>query len=346
MINDIASQIKKAALRYVNDDTPGISRKKRGSSFSYFDAKGKVIKDPKILGRVKALVIPPAWQNVWICPDDSGYLQATGIDSKGKKQYRYHDDWIKICQENKFSKMAFFGEVLPEIRRKIYRDMLIRQLNKSKILATVVWLLEHTFIRVGNEEYAKENNSFGLTTLRNKHVRIRGDDVTLEFRGKSGIDHSITFSNPRVADIIKQCIDLPGYEIFQYLDQAGAKHGIDSGDVNLYLKEITGEDITAKDFRTWGGTNLSADTLYKLGFFETEVAAKRNINEAVKAVAEHLRNTPKVCRSYYIHPLVLDCYQERILIPHYDKVLSDSKNKPQELTKREYAVLTLLQEYS
>jgi len=224
--------------------------------------------------------------------------------------------------------------------------MLIQQLNKAKLLATVVWLLEHTFIRVGNDEYARENNSFGLTTLRTKHVRVRGEKIKFEFRGKSGVDHAISFSNPKVASVIKECIELPGYEIFHYIDDLGDKHSIDSGDVNSYLKSITGEDITAKDFRTWGGTTLSAQTLHKLGFFETDVAAKKNITEAVKDVSVHLGNTPSVCRSYYIHPTVLDTYEERILIPHFDKIMANSKNKPDELTKKEYGLLTLLQKYS
>jgi DNA topoisomerase I len=344
-MTDLAKQIKKADLRYVTDESPGISRKKKGDKWLYF-LDEKIVKDPKIIKRVDELVIPPAWDKVWICARDDGYLQATGFDDKGRKQYLYHEDWSKQSQENKFSKMTFFGEVLPEIRRKISRDMLIKELNKEKILATVVWLLQHTFIRIGNEEYVKENNSYGLTTLRNKHVKVRGENVSFEFRGKSGIDHSITFSHPKVSKIIKECFELPGYEVFQYLDERGDKHGIDSGDVNEYLKSITGEDVTAKDFRTWGGTTLSAESLYKMGFFETEEAAKKNINGVVKIVAAHLGNTPKVCRCYYIHPTVLDSYQERILVPHYDKILSHSGDKPDELTKKEYAVLTLLQEYS
>ncbi len=342
---DLKKDLRRAELVYVDDKIKGYSRKRSSPGFIYFDPGGKRIQDPETLDRIKKLAIPPAWDKVWICPKENGYLQVTGVDKKGRKQYIYHSDWTKISQENKFKKMVFFGEVLPHIRRKVSLDMNGQELSKEKILATVVWLLEHTFIRVGNDEYAKENNSFGLTTLRSRHVTVRGENVHFEFRGKSGIDHSITFAHPRVSKIIKECIELPGYEIFQYLDERGEKHDIDSSDVNAYLKMLSGDEITAKDFRTSGGTALGADTLHSLGFFETEKGARKNIVAAVKKVSEYLGNTPSVCRSYYIHPVVFDTYQERILIPHFDKVFL-GKRKEDGLSKKEYALLTLLKEYA
>src|SRR5260221_10393070 len=315
----LSKDLKRADLRFVSDTTAGITRKKDHDTFTYFDTDGKKIDSDIILSRIDSLAIPPAWRDVWICPSPTGYLQATGVDEKGRKQYVYHTDWTKLSQENKFNNILFFAEVLPKIRAKIRDDMDSLELEREKIVATVIWLLEHTFIRVGNEEYAKENNSFGITTLRNRHVKVRGKNVTFEFRGKSGIEHTVSVANPKIARIIKQCIELPGYEIFQYL-QDGEKHTVDSQDVNEYLQTLTGKDVTAKDFRTWGGTVLSAELLKAIGPSESEESIKHNIATAVKKVSQHLRNTATVARTYYIHPVILETYKKNLLIPHFEKI--------------------------
>lgn len=341
----LAKDLKKADLRYVSDKNPGITRKRQNDSFIYFDPQGERIKTEATLERIKALSIPPAWSDVWICPSPSGYLQATGIDDKNRKQYIYHEDWRKLSQENKFNKMIFFGEVLPKIRSKVREDMAAETLERDKIIATVIWLLGETMIRIGNDEYAKENNSFGLTTLRNKHVKIRGKQVTFEFIGKSGIQHTVKISHPRIVKIIKEIIELPGYELFQYLNEHEERQTIDSSDINAYLKEITGEDITAKDFRTWGATTRSAMELYELGLCENEEQAKNNITKAVKNVAKYLRNTAKVCRSYYIHPAVIKSYEEKILIPHFNEAFKKYDRNTHKLTKDEYATLNLLKKF-
>lgn len=340
----LSDNLKKADLKYSSDTNAGITRKRENQSFKYFDTSCKHITNEIILNRINLLSIPPAWENVWICPSSNGYLQAVGFDDKGRKQYIYHQDWIKISQENKFHKMIFFASVLPQIRKKVSKDMAMEELEKNRIIATVIWLLEHTFIRIGNEEYAMENDSFGLTTLRNKHVKVKGKNVKFEFRGKSGVEHSIAVTNPKIAKIIKECIELPGYEIFKYLS-GGEKHILDSADVNNYLKNITGEDITAKDFRTWGGTVICASSLYTLGFVEELPEEKKVISKAVKTVSKRLHNTAKVCRNYYIHPTIIKTYQENILIPHFQKSHKDYKEN-MGLTKNEFSTLTLLQKYS
>lgn len=338
-------ELKKADLRYVADTSKGITRKKENGKFVYFDTDNKKIDSEQILERIKNLVIPPAWENVWICPSPSGYLQATGMDERGRKQYIYHDEWKKQMQENKFNKMIDFAGVLPKIRQKIRSDMESSELDKEKILATVVWLLEHTLIRIGNEEYAKENDSYGLTTLRNKHVKVHGHNVVFDFKGKSGVEHTVSISNPKIAKIIKQCFELPGYEIFQYMD-GEEKRTIDSSSVNEYLKAITSEDISAKEFRTWGGTVLGGETLFAMGSATINEQIKKNITAAVKKVSQHLRNTVAVCRTYYIHPVVLETYQKNILVPHFEKVYQTFDRSKTQLTRPEYATFTLLEKYS
>lgn len=343
---ELAKELKKADLRYISDSTRGFIRKKQNEKFIYFDTDEKRIDSEQVLARIEKLSIPPAWSDVWICPSPSGYLQATGFDEKKRKQYIYHEDWKKISQENKFNKMTFFAEVLPKIRNKVMRDMAEEELERDKIVATVVWLLGQTMIRIGNEEYVKENDSFGLTTLRSRHVKVRGKEVTFEFKGKSGVQHSVKISHPRIVKIIKECIDLPGYELFQYLDDDGEKHTVDSADVNEYLKNLTGEDVTAKDFRTWGGTVLCAETLHKIGYAQTEADEKKNISLTIKKVCQHLRNTMAVCRSYYIHPVVIETYQKKLLIPHFDNVYKGYDRQKAEMAREEYATLTLLHKYS
>lgn len=338
-------ELEKADLRYISDSTQGITRERAGKDFIYKDTSGKKITAETTLKRIEDLAIPPAWENVWICPSPSGYLQATGIDDRNRKQYLYHQDWVKRTQENKFSKMISFGEVLPTIRRKIRSDMDNEELDKDKITATVIWLLEHTLIRIGNEEYAKTNDSFGLTTLRNKHVKVKGKEITFEFKGKSGVQHTVSISHPKIAKIIKECIELPGYEIFQYIS-GDDKYTLDSASVNEYLKQITNMDISAKEFRTWGGTVLGGETLFLLGNGDNEKTVKHNIVTAVKKVSQYLRNTTAVCRQYYIHPTILETYEKNILIPHFEKTYNNFDRNKTQLTRPEYATLTLLEKYS
>lgn len=341
---DIIDGLKSESLRYISDNIPGFFRQKNRNTFTYYDDAGKRIKDEKTLTRIKKMVIPPAWKNVWICPKANGHLQATGIDERGRKQYIYHEDWVKITQENKFSKMIDFGLSLPQIRQKVRYDMNLPGMDKRKIIATMIWLLEHTFIRIGNEEYKKENDSYGLTTLHNKHVRVKGSELTFRFRGKHGVENIVEVTNPLVAKTIKKCIELPGYELFQYIDSDGNKHVIDSQNVNDFLSEITNDEFTAKDFRTWGATNLSSKILNALGEAENKTGLQKNIRQMVKEVAEHLNNTVSVCRNYYIHPTIIKTYSKRILIPHFESHKGKSGIKG--LSWNEEALIKLLKKYS
>lgn len=341
-------QLKKENLRYISDQTSGFFRQKvhpssgrASKKFKYYDFAGKIIKG-KPLERIKGLSIPPAWENVWICASPNGHIQATGIDKKKRKQYIYHPDWTRLSQQSKFEKIVDFGNNLPKIRQRVSFDLRGKTLDKKKVLATVVWLLENTFIRVGNEEYAKENESFGLTTLRNKHVKVRGTEITFQFKGKSGVYTSVELTNPVIAKTIKHCIELPGYELFAYIDDSGNRHVVDSEEVNLFLKEVTNDDFTAKDFRTWGATSLSAKNLFDLGFSPDLKLLKKNIIETVKKVSSHLNNTVSVCRNYYIHPKVFKTYEKNILIPHFQRY-SKTKTKRPGLFWNEYALITLLQ---
>lgn len=343
---NIEEMLKSVDLRYIKKRDLCITRKKVGKGFQFFDKQGKQITDKNILERASHLAIPPAWENVQICQSPHGHIQAVGWDERGRKQYLYHEEWNKLQSQHKFNKMIFFGEVLPEIRKQIASDMKSPGLHRKRVVSTVVWLLQNTFIRVGNEEYAKENKSYGLTTLRNKHVQIEDDKVTFDFKGKSGVFHEVEINNPKVVKIIKKCIELPGYELFQYLDEdEKKKQVVDSRDVNEYLRGITGEDITAKDFRTWGGSVLAAYTLHALGPSDTKIWLKKNISTAIKNVASHLRNTCPTCRAYYVHPTVLKTYEEKKLSPHFEKTLRDKDKKPEELSLDEYATWTLIKKY-
>lgn len=289
-----------ATLRYVNADAPGIKRKKTGSGFSYVDADGRVVRDKATLARIRSLVIPPAWTDVWICSYPNGHLQATGRDARGRKQYRYHPKWRVVRDETKYARVSEFAKVLPRIRRTVQADLRRPGMPREKVLAIIVRLLETTFIRVGNEEYAKANNSFGLTTMRNHHVRIGGSKIELKFRGKGGKVHSIAVNDRRLAKLVRKCRDLPGQQIFQYIDEAGELRPVDSGDVNDYLRETSGADYTAKDFRTWGGTLCAALLLGE------EDSSSRS---AIASVAERLGNTPAICKKCYIHPSVLEAFE-------------------------------------
>jgi DNA topoisomerase I len=297
-----------AGLRHMSDAAPGIGRRRASCGFRYLRPKGGAVRDIATLSRIRALAIPPAWRAVWICPRADGHLQATGRDARGRKQYRYHARWRETRDETKYGRMLEFAAALPAIHRRVGRDLARHGLPREKILATVVRLLETTLIRVGNEEYARENESFGLTTLRTRQVKVNGSKVRFQFRGKSGVEHAIELEDRRMAAIVKRVRELPGQELFQYVDEDGSLRSIGSADVNAYLKEISGEDFTSKDFRTWAGTLLAARALGRLGGFDSQAQAKRNVATAVEAVARLLGNTAAVCRKCYIHPVVLESY--------------------------------------
>ena len=302
--------LEEAHLRYGSDDRPGISRRKYKDSWKYFAADGTEIVDPKVIERISSLAIPPAWENVWISPYKNFHVQATGFDSKGRKQYRYHPLWIELSQQRKFERMFVFAEVLPKIRKTVAETMNKPGLTREKVLATVVWLLEKTLIRIGNEEYEKENKSYGLTTMKNRHVKVSKDEVRFSFKGKSGVYHDVQIRSRKVAKIIKQCQELPGQDLFEYMTEDKKREVITSEDVNAYLQQISGVDITAKDFRTWAGTMLAAKMLDKVGIAEEKSKTKKNITTIVKQVASHLRNLPSTCRTYYIHPAIFDAYTQ------------------------------------
>ncbi len=341
----LKKELAKEDLTYSSDKTPGFFRQKSGrKNFIYYDLVGHKIRDKKILERIDSLGIPPAWENVWICPRASGHMQVTGIDEKRRKQYIYHPDWVKLSQQNKFSKIIDFGESLPYIRSSVRHNMLENGHSKKKITATIIWLLENTFIRIGNEEYASENDSFGLTTLRNKHVEVKGNEIKFDFKGKSGVQHEIEISNPVVAKTVKKCIELPGYELFQFIGDDGDRHVVDSSDVNMFLKDVTGDDFTAKDFRTWGGTSIAANNFYQIGHEENKTARKKKVVETIKKVASQLGNTVAVCRSYYIHPTVFQTYDNNILVPHF-AYYEHSKPQKRGLSWDEYSLIRLLQKY-
>ncbi|HEX8984893.1 MAG TPA: DNA topoisomerase IB [Bryobacteraceae bacterium] len=305
---DPLESAKAAGLRYVADSMPGIRRKRAGKGFTYVTPEGKPLRDQATLERIRSLVIPPAWKDVWICPLAHGHLQATGRDARGRKQHRYHPLYRAVRDQVKYSRMAAFARALPAIRERVREDLKLPGVPREKVLAAVVRLLEVTLIRVGNDEYARENDSFGLTTMRDEHAGISGDKIRFHFRGKSGKEHAIELSDPRLARIVKRCQDLPGEELFQYLDGDGEVHDITSADVNDYLREISGQDFTAKDFRTWNGTVLAAIALGECGVDASQMQLKKNIVATIKQVAERLGNRPATCRKYYVHPAVLDSY--------------------------------------
>jgi DNA topoisomerase I len=311
---ELVAAAEEAGLQYVSDERPGYTRKPRGKHFEYFDTEGKPIRNEQRRFRIKRLAIPPAWTDVWICPSPSGHIQATGRDARGRKQYRYHERWREVRDENKFDRLAQFAKALPNIRRRVAQDLKLPALPRRKVLATIVRLLERTFIRIGNEEYARENKSFGLTTLKNRHVKVRGAQVRFRFRGKSGRHHDVDVTDRRMAKVIAKCQDLPGQDLFQYVDEGGEVQDVTSQDVNDYLRQIAGEDFTAKDFRTWGGTVLAAIALSRQEEFETKKQAKSNIKTAICAVAELLGNTPATCRKCYVHPVIVEAYLNRTRI--------------------------------
>ncbi len=348
IITDPAESAKAAGLRYIPDNKPGIQRKPHGKTFRYITVDGSPLRDVPTLARIKSLAIPPAWKDVWICPSPNGHLQATGRDAKGRKQNRYHPKWREVRDETKYERMLLFGKTLPVIRERVAEDLATAGLPRPKVLATIVRLMETTFMRVGNEEYARENKSYGLTTMRGKHVEVKGSTIRFSFPGKSGVKHDIKVSDRRIASIIRKCQDIPGYELFQYLDSDGQHHTIDSSDVNEYLREISGQDFTAKDFRTWAGTILACMMLQEFERFETDKEAKKNVVRAIESVAARLGNTPSVCRKCYVHPAIFECYMSGDMLHAAkqrvdDELAHEAEAARNELRREEAAVMQLLQ---
>ena len=339
-VNNPAAAANEAGLYYVDDNRVGYRRKANGNGFEYLDTEAKRIRDRQRLLRIKRLAIPPAWTDVWICPSPNGHIQATGRDARGRKQYRYHDRWREVRDENKFGRLAEFAKTLPKIRRRVARDITLADLPREKVLATVVRLLEQTFIRIGNEEYARENKSFGLTTIKNRHVTVKGAHLRFRFRGKSRRHHEVDMTDRRIAKIVAKCQDLPGQDLFQYVSDKDEVRSITSQDVNDYLREITNENFTAKDFRTWAGTVLAAIALNAQAGFETKKQAKANVKTAVCAVAELLGNTPAICRKCYVHPAIIEAYLNGVQIPG----LAEAVQPPEKVDLRavETAVLKFL----
>jgi DNA topoisomerase I len=333
-----------AGLRYTTDRKPGIRRTRHGSTFRYHAPNGRRITAAEDLKRIRSLVIPPAWEDVWICPDPLGHLQATGRDARGRKQYRYHPKWRVVRDQTKYYRMIGFAQTLPRIREKADRDTRRAGMTREKVLATVVQLLERTLIRVGNDEYAKQNGSFGLTTLRDAHVKVKGTRIEFTFKGKSGVQHAIGFEDRRLARIVKACRDIPGYDLFQYYDGNGARQAIGSADVNAYLKHIGGEDYTSKDFRTWAGTVHAAEFLRACGPCRSQTEGKKNIVRAVESVAKRLGNTKAVSRKCYIHPTIFDAYVDGLMTKL--RVVKRATRMPYALSDSEAAVLALLQKFA
>jgi DNA topoisomerase I len=348
VVSDPVESAQAAGLRYVSDTMPGIRRKRAGKGFSYLGQDGKTIHDAKELARIRSLAIPPAYTDVWICPIPNGHIQATGRDARGRKQYRYHPKWREVRDETKFGRMLAFSEVLPQIRERVDQDLARQGLPREKVLATVVRLLECTRIRVGNDEYTRANRSFGLTTLQDRHVEISGSNLRFEFRGKSGKTHSVSLSDRRLARIVQRCQALPGEDLFQYLDEEGVRQTVGSGDVNDYIREISGQEFTAKDFRTWAGTILAVAALTEVGAWDSERQAKSNVLQAIDRVAEQLNNTRAVCRKYYVHPAVFESYLAGTMLEALQngtKEAAKNATAKKELSPEETAVVRLIRHH-
>ncbi len=330
----IAAGIAEEGLRYVSDSAPGFSRKRTGGAFSYYDKNDKRITDPTIVERIRSIGIPPAYESVWICPSPNGHIQATGLDARGRKQYRYHPKWRELRDQTKYERILEFATRLPRLRRRIGTDMRRKALPRQKLLATIASLLDKTLIRVGNHEYAATNKSFGLTTLRRKHAAISNGALQLEFTGKSGKRWNLQINDKRIISVVKRCAEIPGHDLFKYIDDNGSVCTISSGDVNGYIKAAMGDDFTAKDFRTWAGTVLTAAALVKCGTESTPARAKRDVTAVIAAVAKQLGNTPAICRKCYVHPEILDAYMTGDLIKMMNR-------QPSARFKRRYAKLSV-----
>lgn len=342
---DSRTLARKGGLRYVSDQSKGFIRRKQGKRFIYFDLDGARVNDEAELARIRKLAIPPAYKNVWICPTAKGHLQATGVDARGRKQYRYHAEWHRLRDVTKFHRMVSFGEALPAIRETIKRHMGQRGLGREKVLASVVALLERTLIRVGNEEYARANKSYGLTTLTSEHVELNGATIRFMFTGKAGKTWNLKLVDRRIAKIVRACDELSGQELFKYPDARGHIRDVTSGDVNQYLRDISGESFTAKDFRTWNATVMAAGALLAFAPFTTVAEAKKNVSAAIDAVAQRLGNTPAICRKCYVHPQILTAYMDGELSPERLGVGDTAPQKPEGgLSPQERGVLTFLKE--
>ena len=337
------SAARAAGLRYVSDGDPGFTRRRRGRGFQYLSSRGRPL-SKRQRDRISALAIPPAWTDVWICPHANGHIQATGRDARGRKQYLYHPRWREVRDETKYHRMLAFGRALPGIRRRVRRDLAGRRLNRERVLAAVVRLLDTTTIRVGNEEYARENNSFGLATMRSRHVDLHGDSVGFRFRGKGGKAHHAELTDARVARVVRRCQHLPGQRLFQYLDEDGEAHDVGSSDVNDYLQEISGEDFTAKEFRTWAGTVLAAWALRDLAVDDPDSGSTRQVVAAVERVAGELGNTPAVCRRCYVHPDVIEAHLDGTLQKGLEANAAQRLTGTAGLSAHEAAVLALLRQ--
>jgi len=344
IMKDPVASAKAVHLIYTSDaETAGITRKKTGKKYSYY-RDGKKIKDKEEITRINKLVIPPAWENVWICALDNGHLQATGFDVKKRKQYRYHPLWSALRNHTKFYRMLQFGYALPDIRLQVEKDLALRNFEKRKILALIVSLMQRTNIRIGNNAYEKLYGSFGLTTLKGKHVQVQGQKISFHFKGKKGVMHDIDLKSKRLSKLIQKCKDIPGKELFQYIDDEGNRHTVDSGMVNDYIKEISGEDFTAKDFRTWSGTVSALIAFKEIGYAETHTEYKKKVKEALEIVASHLGNTSTVCRKYYVHPLVINLYENNTIKKYLDELEQIEENDGKAgLTHEEKLVLKILE---
>ena len=343
LLADTSASAQVAGLRYVADHSIGIRRKRAGTGFRYIGPDGRPIHKPQELHRIRALAIPPAWTEVWICPIPHGHLQATGRDAKGRKQYRYHARWREVRDETKYGRLLAFAEAFPQIRQQVERDLALPGLPRPKVLATIIRLLERTLIRVGNEEYRRLNHSFGLTTLRDRHVDIAGATVRFQFRGKSGQEHTVEVTDRRLARIVKHCQDIPGQELFQYLDAEGQRRPIDSADVNEYLWQISGQEFTTKDFRTWAGTVLAALALRDGAECTSITQAKKQVVQAVKHVAFRLGNTPAICRKCYVHPVIIEAYLAGSLLQTLHTLAEQANDRVRPgLSPEEHLVLAFL----
>jgi DNA topoisomerase I len=343
-VDEYQEAAQEAGLTYVSDEDRGLSRERHGDGFRYLKPNGDPVTDDATLDRIRRLAIPPAWTDVWICAKANGHLQATGRDARGRKQYKYHPQFREVRESNKYEHMLEFARALPAIRAKLAEHMALRGLPREKVLATVVHLLESTLIRVGNDDYARENKSYGLTTLRNPHVSVEGSQLRFRFKGKSGKSWQLQLKDRRVAKIVKACQELPGQKLFEYLDENGEGREVTSADVNAYLREITGSDITAKDFRTWAGTVMAALALREFETFDSQASAKKNLRAAIESVASRLGNTPTICRKCYIHPEILSAYTEGgLMLQVKQKAESELRENLGALKPEEAAVLALLE---